>query len=345
MNDDELEAMFRSSLADHASEAVPAADPVADAHAGARRRRRVIGAIAGAAAIVVVAPAAVVAVTLGHGGSNAADPAVPSVAGGWRAESYNGIELRVPVTWGWGATPATSGPDHCVVMKEPYVGRPMGPAELRCMSNPPAHVWFDSSEPVGSRDGQTTVRVQGATTFNITVADTDRADRQRILDSIHPVTTDSNGCPVKPAKFPWGSQDPNLPDATNASVCLYYTSVTQAGRTHYRTYLYYSTRVLTSVPELVREINAAGPGPRIQPADLCVTENGVSFVDLIVRSAAASTTYGISSRVCEGQGIGYDTQPDFHVLTKASVALWAIDGVPVYARNGRDPTYLGYYLP
>lgn len=339
MTDDELETMFRSSLAGNAGEAVEAGDRAAAAHGGVRRRRRITAGIAGAAAAVILAPAVVVALTLGQGGSNVAAPGVPH---SWRVESYNGIELRVPSTWGWGWTILGCQPGPA-----PYVGRPF-PGTLSCAESRAAddsHVWFDSHDPVGSRQGETTVHVHGATQFNITVADPNAIELQRILESIQPVTTDANGCPEKPAKIPWDSQDPNLPNATNASVCLYYARTPGERFTDHSTYLYYSTRVGRMVPNLVRLINAAGLGPRIVPGMGCLVTRGASHVALIVRSADTSTTFGISARGCGGQRIGYDARPDFHVLTKASVALWAVDGVPLYAANGTSPDTIGGYLP
>jgi hypothetical protein len=336
MNDDELEAMFRASLTNHASEAVPAADPVASAYAGARRRRRrLIGGIAGAAATVLIAPAAVLAVTLGQGGSNVADPGVP---GGWRVESYNGIELRVPPTWGWGASPATPGPNHCLPVK-PYVGRPMGLGEDDCLSGHiPSHVWFDSPEPVGSQPGETTVHVKGLTEFNITVADSSASDRQRILDSIHRVTTDANGCSARPGAPSSNESVIRDEHLIFTSVCMYFARGLSRPR-----FLYYSTRVGASASTQAVKLIEASRWPRNlgDPACLTIVSRGFSMLTLVVHGADPMFTYWVNPVQCGGH-VGYDGPDGFFPMRKASARLWAVDGIPVYA-VGRN--LLTHFLP
>ena len=313
-------------------------DPLATAPAGVRRRRRLAAAIAGATAIIVLAPMAVVAMALGGRGP---EVAADATSDGWRTESYNGVELSVPSTWGWGWTAF-----GCQPKAGGYVARPF-PGTFSCAdgrSSDASHVWFDSHAPVGSGEGQTTVRVRGTSEFTITVADPDPAKMKRIVDSIHPVATDSNGCPETPANIAWNSQDADPPNVTWASVCVYYAPDPTHLPALDATYLYYSTRVDRAVPELVRQINTAGTGPSVEPSDLC-TSAAPAVVDLSVHSPDASTTYRLLPVVCPGQGIGYNAYPGFHVLTKESVALWAVDGVPAYARNCKAPTCLGHYLP
>lgn len=335
MNDDELEDMFRRSLSTHATEAMAVPDPAAKAHAGVRRRRRVVGAVAAAAAIVVIAPAAVLAVNLGHGGSNAAAPPAPP---DWRAESYNGIELRVPASWGWGGipTPGCNGS----VGNVGYVGRP-GPTEPgahTCIATKDeTHVWFGSPEPVGSHDGVTTVRVKGATQFNITVADPDTTVLQQILDSIRSVTVDGYGCPVVPKSQPGGTSPPDASDVTSVSVCIY--SGDQSPTSHAT--LFYSTAVTADPGGVVDAIASSGTGPRGEPADLC--RGTPSEVDLIATTKDTSFAYWINPDPCGGQAERYG--PEGNVLTRHSVSLWAIDGVPLYGRGIGEANRLSDFLP
>lgn len=335
MTDDELEAMFRDSLAGIAGEALPVADPVTKAHAGARRRRRVMVGLAAAAAVVVLAPAAVVAVTLNHGLTTTTVPP-PS---GWRVESYNGIELKVPPTWGWGGIPSVGCPG--ATSTHPYVGRPMqtaGGGRTCIATRADKHVWLDSPLPVGSSSARVTVLVHALTSFRITVADTDAEELQQILASIHSVTTDSNGCPTTAHGGPPGQAVGQPAPVLSLSVCLYLGPASHPNPG----FLYYSTRVGRPASSRAVGLIEASHLPKHSGFDRCfdVPLEGLSRVTLVAHLDGAAYSYSIDPNACVGEGLYVGgVSPDVggigaHPLTRVSVRLWAIDGVPEYAAGG-----------
>ncbi len=102
-------------------------------------------------------------------------------------------------------------------------------------------MWFDSPLEVGPARGATTVRVNGVTRFNITVADADPVEQRVILRSLQPVTLDAHGCPRDSAGIRQveALSQPEPPPVTvrTLSVCLYAASPAAHQA------LYYSTRI------------------------------------------------------------------------------------------------------
>ena len=231
-SDEELEGAFRDGLRRAASEAptrlrdgIP---HVADSPRGPSRRRVVWLAAAAAAVVAVGVP-----VALGGGGRVAAPPASGTSAGSvtssatstagpgsdWRTESYGGVELDVPSTWGWGGTPVNPGIGGSVVcdvrgatvapdgtrdsnatMDLPFVGRPVLQSDA-CSAVAPADarpavdaVWFASPLAPGSARGVRTVAVGGQ---RVSVFTANAATRDRILASVRVVgAVDGHGCPT-----------------------------------------------------------------------------------------------------------------------------------------------------
>lgn len=142
-----------------------------------------------------------------------------------RTESYRGVEIDVPATWGWGAAPSgqsadpdvmwcTDGQVHLpsddvVTEAAPYVGRPAMFSDV-CGDYHPTHltppdapyVWFGVPLEVGTRTvGDWTIETRDVTGVTVTVASRNDAERAAILGSARRLTTDStdsNGCPVRP---------------------------------------------------------------------------------------------------------------------------------------------------
>jgi hypothetical protein len=196
------------------------------------------------------------------------------------------------------------------------------------VSDPPPipHVWFDSEFPAGTGGDETTVRVTGLTTFNITVADADAAQRQQILDSIRPVTTDTNGCPARedpPRK--WGSARAGAA-LTSMSVCAYATR-----SMHGPFYLYYSTRIgAASAQQAVTLIEAAQwPAKFAFPLCGVGVDRGVVSVQLVGHRAGSPLRYEVDLYNCGGWK-GYRGASGLHPMTQESARLWAVDGIPVY---------------
>lgn len=251
MTDDELEAMFRTSLNGHADEAVDSGDRVAAAHASVRRRRRVLTGMGVVAAAVILAPAAVFAVTLRHG---APDAAAPSPSAGsltspfhdlppdWRWESFHGVEVGVPADWRDGSSTGGLTGNWCIgkPRAEARVGRPGlqfavgcpgfdgGPDPGLQIENAGRFVAFDPSThlPDGSttEGDRTTVTLGGVSVL----VQAESSLRSEIIGTIGLADPDPNGCPVTDpiSKDPAARPDPavditRLTDVTAVTACRY----------------------------------------------------------------------------------------------------------------------------
>jgi DNA-directed RNA polymerase specialized sigma24 family protein len=166
----------------------------------------------------------------------------------WRAESYAGVQVRVPSTWGWGGAPIRAdyfggrglgacGADSAAVGPDSpdpsdgasatgFVGRP-AVMTFRCvpwgsdgvMPSTDA-VWFGSPMPVGLEGlGAVVAETRAIGGQHLTVFSADSQLRREILGSAEAVDTDANGCPTtavqQPAAGPAGLQPSAL------SVCVY----------------------------------------------------------------------------------------------------------------------------
>ena len=172
--------------------------------------------------------------------------AVPT---GWRVESFAGVELRVPATWGYGASPVpTDGPGYprhlagcgsnqaAVVSSvgdstyatsvTPFVGRPVV-TDPRCapwgsdgvMPQTDA-VWFGSPLAVGVRTvGTVLAETRAIGDQRVTVFGRDSALRRKILGSVSVSAVDANGCPARAVQQPRPGPAGLRP--TSLSVCVY----------------------------------------------------------------------------------------------------------------------------
>lgn len=263
LTDDELEQAFRDGLRRHAADAptrLRDGIPSAPQERGASRRRTVWLAAAAAAVVAVGVP---VVVQLSGGGS----PGVPGAGGPsalrttalppgvtWRTESYAGVELQVPSTWGWGGTPvdpgvggdgvcrvagATVAPDGQsdpnAALDLPYVGRPVLQSDACAMvdrsdARPDVDaVWFASPRPVGSSGDSRTVEVAG---IRVTVF-TGNADlREHILGTVRDVgATDGNGCATRQGRAEDVATERAGTTPDGLVVCAYSTGVLLFGTT------------------------------------------------------------------------------------------------------------------
>ena len=365
MDDESLEELFRGSLSARAGD-VSGDDPAARsaaARAGVRHRRRVGAALMVAAAVAVITPIAVVAVT-----RDGSTPPLATHPSSWRAESYNGIQLWVPPSWGWGMTPtlhgerirqcgygayAASGSTGDVRYAKadaapPYVGRPMTVgADCPAPPHPEvSHVWFDSPLAIGSTGTTTTISVHGLTSFRVTVSDADLAERRTILGSVQRVRTDAHGCLEEVPRLPW-RQASLTARSTTTSVCMYYARMTSSagGAASAGGFLFYSTELTVTSAALAASIERAGPGRAIQPLDLCVVREGLTAMVLILRAAEEQYAYDMPIGVCPGQSFTYRAGAEEHLVTETSVHLWAVDAVPLYAGRQSGRNLLTPYLP
>ncbi|MDX6307808.1 MAG: hypothetical protein QOI06_854 [Nocardioidaceae bacterium] len=347
-SDDQLEDALRDAFAEHADDLGDVVDAAAVVRAGVLRHRR-RGLLAGVvAAVLLVGGLAVVEVSGDRAGRVAA--ATPGLhPRAWRVESYNGIQLWVPSSWGWGEVPRRSdhGLDGCGVgaysrtstttalhyvpndgAYPPYVGRPTAPGSPCPPTRPAtaAHVWFDSPLPPGVTSREATVRVHGLTAFDITVADRNLAERRTILRSVQPVDVDANGCPRDKSGLrrieAMAGPEPSPRFVRSVSLCLF----SAAG---FNQVLFYSTRVDgSSARQSAARIEAA---PARRAADICLVTPASNEVVLIARTTTVPSVFGVHPGTCPRDRVGFVTGSSFHVLTRRSVGLWAIDGLSLYA--------------
>ncbi len=164
----------------------------------------------------------------------------------WRYESYAGVQVQVPPTWGWGAAPVRDdrfagdvggcGTSRAKVRPTtdratgsaltPFVGRPStlagpclpwGSAGVLPSSDA---VWFASPLPAGLRDlGSVEAETRTVGTQEITVFSRDQALRERILATARQVDVDGNGCPT--AAVASSTVGPRTLDPVSLSVCVY----------------------------------------------------------------------------------------------------------------------------
>ncbi|WP_151083981.1 sigma-70 family RNA polymerase sigma factor [Nocardioides cynanchi] len=171
-----------------------------------------------------------------------------SVPESWRVESYAGVQVRVPSTWGWGGAPiradffggnglgscgagtAAVGPDvgpaTYVSSATPFVGRP-AVLTFRClpwgsdgvMPSTDA-LWFDSPMRVGLKGlGAVVAETRAVGDQHVTVFSADSRLRRQVLGSAEVVDTDANGCPVTAVQQPRRGPAGLVP--TSLSVCVY----------------------------------------------------------------------------------------------------------------------------
>lgn len=269
LTDDELEQAFRDGLR-RAAAGAPAelrdGIPRVAGSATAPSRRRAIWVAAAAAAVVAVgvplvlqrgdrAPAPIPGdMTVGSTTSRPAPSTRPSVVPGtgWRTESYAGLELQVPSTWGWGGTPVSPGSgeagvcavhgatvapdgsrDSNAAMDLPFVGRPVLQSDACRLVEPDDArpdvdaVWFDSPLPLGSGNASRTVTVGGR---RVTVFTGSAPIRDRILGSITDVSaTHISGCSTTEMTLPAAAL-PHPADPSGLVVCAYGSRTTEGGR-------------------------------------------------------------------------------------------------------------------
>lgn len=343
--DAELERLLRETLADRARSAPTALG--APVLPRGRRRTPWLAAAAAAAVVAVAVPLA-----LGRGGAAPAPPATTSAPGrtaaaptGWRPESYAGVELSVPPSWGWGGTPvnpgvgagvcavrgATVGPDGSrdpnAVLAVPYVGRPVLQSDA-CAVVEPAQarpdvdaVWFGSPLPVGDSGDATTVEVAGQ---RVSVLAADPGLREQVLATVHALAgPDSRGCPATASGEPVGpgSQSPLV-------VCAYSAN----GRL-----LASWTR---SAAQAQAYVTATSTGEGLQGVSPCPTRPGAETVLVGVGDVQGGPRWDTVQLSCLRIVLGGGGPPRTASLSAARAAPWAGGEATAYLL-GPDPTAAG----
>jgi hypothetical protein len=356
MDDRELERLMKEGL-ERRAETVDegaAGALVASAREGSARRPWRTTAVMGLAAASVAGIAfATVVLTRDDGiRSGGRDVVAPNSGGpvtAWRTEYWHDTKVDVPADWGWGGAPmsdfvevgsppsdkvidcgatAFMGPDGKRLLNGdgtiPYVGRPImqtdacngsfGPGEWPQPTAP--YVWLGAPVSPGTvelADGYVmeTVEVNGST---VSVATKDPALRRQILATAgggETCLSEYDGAPsiqVVPRE--------GVRDATGMTVCAYSEENGKAELT-------YATHVGAAATNDFKAALQTAPTETCQPRDVR------EWVLLTVEG-----TQGLRQEhlVQLGECSGIEVIPggDLTSLTEATVAPWAVDGIPAY---------------
>ncbi|MFF5987142.1 hypothetical protein [Prauserella flavalba] len=238
-HDERIAEPLTGALRRHAGEA-PAAEGLAErvlARTSTRRTRRGFAAVAAVVLAVVVLSLGAVLLAQDRGGDPVSEPVLPQ---GWRWESYRGVAIGVPSTWGYGVP----GPSWCSRPpegeREPLrpgaVGRPAAVPAVGCPSEYPPlgerEQWltFADSGEVGIRefDGGWVEETRELDGVFVTLFSADVDLRSTVLGTLRPGNEEiALGCgPMHPAAegrtYRPEAGAPLAPeDVRSVSVCRY----------------------------------------------------------------------------------------------------------------------------
>ncbi|MCA0178631.1 MAG: hypothetical protein LCH77_03330 [Actinobacteria bacterium] len=273
--DNDLETMIRAGLRRHAADAptdlgapLPSSGEVtadSDLPTHAHSRLRWLAPAAAAAVAIAVPGGILVRNLLSDGSATVASPSTSTLAqqnptrdpaarpagipADWRSESYAGVQVWVPPTWGWGGAPARfdwNGGESidCASWRAytrpgssayeqmsadlPYVGRPVMMTDA-CAGAGGGHPSVDAVifgavaiEPGTETYSDGMVReTRNVGSVGVTVFSKDAALRAQILDSASEVSVDANGCPTVAPDVGKHSTWSATGEATGMSVCAY----------------------------------------------------------------------------------------------------------------------------
>ena len=277
----------------------------------------------------------------------------------WRVESYAGVQVRVPDTWGWGGAPVHSDifrgndslgacgsstaavkspadPASFISSQTPFTGRPVVVSD-RCLSwgsdgiMPTGDaLWFDSPLDVGVKNvGVEVAETRAVGDQHVTVFSGDPTLRSRVLGTAHQVDSDDNGCPtdavLRPVDGPVGMRPDWMSvcvysEDTGTPVLLWSGRVGAAGAQRYA--------------DGLRAVATAGPGD-------CPAAPSGSWVALGLHGHGG-TRWDLADLSCASlRGPGGSRAP----LTPATVRDWARGGVTAYVRApaGAPPSLRAYF--
>lgn len=346
MDDRELERAMREGL-DRRAQRVDVAVPVADRARTDVRRRRVGRVTAGLAAAAVVA-AGVTAVTLDRDSGSEQHPTGPPVAidsgsgaeGVWRTEYWRDLQVDVPDSWGWGASP----PASCVGAARSaggqpvegdfaggYVGRPITSRRVCTLveSGPPLgpYVWLGADRQAGVVDlgggyVEETVDVNGS---RLTVATDDAALRERILASATGGETCMSELDTLSPSFPKTVPGDVQQEADVLNVCVYQNPDSTRGQ---QAELVYATTLdLGGLHAYLRALEQ-GEEPRDQCPTLDYAE-GEWVVLEIGNEDGEVFRRDVVHLFCPGIDVDTDSLSGFKTvrLTEEMVQPWAGEGI------------------
>lgn len=272
----------------------------------------------------------------------------------WRYESYDGVQVQVPATWGYGGAPmqadflrgrlAACGANQASVLSSadtatyvtsatPFVGRPskMTDACVPWGSDGSAPtgtaVWFASPLPVGVKDvGSVLAETRAVGGQHVTVFARESALRRQILGTAAVVAVDANGCPTRAVQVPTAAP---ASTPTSLSVCVYSQDT---GTTALMWSGHLDASVAQTYADAVRQAGHTGPACASVPTGRWVAlglhgDSGTRWDVVDLRCGALERPGG--------------TVP----LTPATVRDWARDGVTAYAvaPAGLRPSVASYF--
>jgi hypothetical protein len=283
----------------------------------------------------------------------------PDVPQTWRYESYAGVQVQVPATWGWGGSPIRADIFHgegslgscgtaLAAVQSPedpgsyispmtgFTGRPVAMSD-RCMSWGSDGVmptgdalWFASPLAVGTKDvGGIVAETRAVGDQHVTVFSDRAALRRQILGTATLVgDADANGCPTRPVLRPEAGPTGLRP--TSMSVCVYSQDSGTA-------VLLWSGRVQRQAQRyagIVDTVSAAA-GAR------CPATPAGAWVALGLR-ADDGARWDIVDLSCSRIRLADDQQAP---LTPGTVREWAQGGATAYVPAPRaiDPALRGYF--
>jgi hypothetical protein len=274
---------------------------------------------------------------------------------GWRTESYGGVQVQVPATWGWGGAPfradifqpqhlggcgsdraAVASPsDHAsyVSSATPFVGRPARLGYQCALWGSDGvvprtdAVWLGSPVAAGVRSvhgvvAETTV-VGG---LHVTVFSGRASLRREILGTARVVDVDGNGCPTRPVLQP--DSGPASLTPTSLSVCVYSqdsgtTTLEWSGRAAEQGARAYDAAV-----------RAAGGG-----RSTCPAPPSGQWVALGVRGDGAAVRWDLAVPRC---GV-IETATGQVPMSEDTVRDWASGGVTAYVGAPPQRSLSGYF--
>jgi hypothetical protein len=272
----------------------------------------------------------------------------------WRVESYDGVQVRVPATWGWGGAPIRAdyfegdklgacGANQAAVVSDadrssypssatPFVGRPAMMSDL-CMSwgsdgvMPTTDaVWLGSPMAVGIKPlGPVIAETRSVGGQHVTVFSGDPKLRREVLGTVEAVDTDANGCPTRAVQQP--SAGPAGLDPTSLSVCVY------SQDTGVPVLLWSGREDAAAAREYVDSFTRSSTGPGV--AKPCAQTPNGQWVALGVSGGGDQARWDIVNLECAMiVGAGRAEAP----ISVDTVSSWAGGGIKAYVAGPRSPT-------
>jgi hypothetical protein len=367
MTDEDLEQLKRAGLHRKATEVDNRGGYAAAAHDEAPNRRRTRASLLAAVAVTVVVGGVSLADRMGSepGSTQAAGPTIGAATSqptddpaqvapsGWRVESYNGVQLQVPRSWGWGGVPmndpgdgrllscgqgafAFPGEDGRTHFAEnvdmPYVGRSGYYMTDVCMSGVapplPKHPWVWLGSPVDPSTVdlandyvQKTVEVNDV---RVTVGDDHPRRLATILSSLQRVDVDANGCAAS-TKLPTEARGfDELKAVDTVSVCGY-RRIDDHGLA-----LGYSTQITGSRADRVLDAIKSTPPSVLR----CAADSLPTSDRVVLRFHSDDREVDVPARL-DGCGGFYTGGPSVRLFTRSNVMPWVVDGIGLYLSSGQ----------